>query len=43
MRTWLVREARARGLDVARLDASHYRAAVKMQLNTTEARAQVVV
>jgi transposase len=37
MTTWLVHELRARGLDVVCLDARHARAALKMQLNKTDA------
>lgn len=37
MTTWLVHELRSRGLDVVCLDARHARAALKMQLNKTDA------
>lgn len=37
MTTWLVHGLRARGLDVVCLDARHARAALKMQLNKTDA------
>ena len=37
MTTWLVHELRARGLNVVCLDARHARAALKMQLNKTDA------
>ena len=36
MTPWLVRELRARGLDVTRLDARHASAALKMQVNKTD-------